>query len=68
MRFVAPTYAEGAIECSAQVVRADADGVLFGLEVRGAERTAMSGTLEIPFPHPSREDRPAPAPRSGSAA
>ena len=44
------TYAGTAIEPSAEVVRVDAGGVQLALEVRGEERVAMVGTLDVPLP------------------
>jgi len=44
------TYAGATIEPSAEVTRADERGVVLALEVRGEDRVAMVGTLEVPFP------------------
>lgn len=49
-RFTGQTYAGTAIEPLAHVVRVDDRGVLLELTISGEERTAMTGTLEIPFP------------------
>ena len=50
VRWTGQTYAGKAIESTAEVVRADEAGVLLALEIRGEDRVAMTGTLEVPFP------------------
>jgi acyl dehydratase len=58
VRWTGQTYAGTGIESSAEVVRAEGRSVLVALEVRGEDRIAMSGTLEVPLgdgPQPGRE-------------